>query len=114
MRQPATFRFGRAPGAGILCPCARFCSCFWPPLADDFAGPLASASDPATSCAANPQRITFRAQPPHPFLTWDHAFTDADGRQVQARRHDPEAQADRMLTLRQAGGARLADGSRPT
>lgn len=85
-----------------------------PALADDFAGPFGSASDPATSCAQNPHTITFLAQPPHAFLTWDHAFTAPDGAEIAFRRFDLEAKDTRMLTLREEGGARLPDGSRPT
>lgn len=85
-----------------------------PALADDFAGPFGSASDPATSCAANPHTITFMAQPPHAFLQWDHPFTDETGAEVDLRRFDLEAMDDRVLTLREEGGMRLPDGSRPT
>jgi hypothetical protein len=87
-----------------------------PALADEtaFTGTYGSASDPATSCAANPHTIEFMAQPPHAFLTWDHPFVDANGAEVAAKRYDLEAMDDKMLTLQQEGGTRLPDGSRPT
>lgn len=85
-----------------------------PALADDFAGPFGSASDPATSCATNPHTITFMAQPPHAFLHWDHAVTDATGAETTLRRFDLVGRSDRMLTLLEEGGPRLPDGSRPT
>lgn len=87
-----------------------------PALADEtgFAGPFGSASDPETSCAANPHSITFMTQPPHAFLEWEHPFIDASGQSVALRRFDLEAASPDMLTLREEGGERLADGSRPT
>ncbi|NBZ86573.1 hypothetical protein [Stagnihabitans tardus] len=81
---------------------------------ESFVGQYGSASDPATSCATNPHTIEFMAQPPHAFLTWDHPYIDAAGAEVQGRRFDLEAMGDTMLTLREEGGARLPDGSRPT
>jgi hypothetical protein len=79
-----------------------------------FAGLYGSASDPATSCAANPHRIDFIAQPPHAFLTWQTPWIDAQGAEITMRRFDLEAIEGRKLTLREEGGARLADGARPT
>lgn len=84
-----------------------------PVPAEDFSGTYGSATDPATSCAANPHRLEFMARPPHAFLTWDKPWTGPDGREVTHRRFDLEAMDDRMLTLEEEGGARLADGSRP-
>lgn len=87
-----------------------------PALGDEtaFTGVYGSATDPATSCAANPHTIQFMAQPPHAFLTWDQAYTAPDGAQVSLRRFDLESMDDRMLTLREEGGQRLPDGTRPT
>jgi len=87
-----------------------------PALADEaaFVGTYGSASDPATSCATNPHSIQFMAQPPHAFLTWDHPWVDTDGQEVTGRRFDLEQMGDTMLALREEGGTRLPDGSRPT
>lgn len=86
-----------------------------PAFADEtaFTGTYGSASDPATSCAANPHTIQFMAQPPHAFLTWDHPWIGPDGQEISGRRFDLEQMGDTMLTLREEGGLRLEDGSRP-
>jgi len=83
--------------------------------AQGFDGPYGSASDPATSCAANPHQLGFIANPPHAILQWDHPWTDAEGNTVTDRRYDLLGQTATTLTLRLEGdSARTATGARPT
>lgn len=62
------------------------------------AGQYGSASDPATSCAANPHELGFIANPPHLVLTWEQPRQDgAAQRQV----FDLEDMDDTSFSLRQ-------------
>lgn len=86
-----------------------------PATAQSFEGPFGSASDPATSCAANPHVLRFVANPPHAILQWDHAWTDAAGNTLTGRRYDLLGQTATTLTLRLEGDStRTASGARPT
>lgn len=77
-------------------------------------GQYGSASDPATSCAANPHELDFIAQPPHAIFVWSQPWTDADGTSVSDRRYDLLDYSDTTLTLRLEGDTRRTDtGDRP-
>ena len=78
-------------------------------------GPYGSASDPATSCAANPHQLDFMASPPHAMITWSQPWTDENGNTVSDQRYDLMDYSETTLTLRLEGDTRrTADGDRPT
>lgn len=83
-------------------------------VVDSLRGDYGSASDPATSCAANPHHLDFMAQPPHALFDWTRPWTDNDGFPVSHRRYDILDLSETTLTLRREGDtARTADGGRP-
>lgn len=77
-------------------------------------GQYGSATDPATSCAANPHELSFMTQPPHALFVWTRPWTDAQGETVSDRRYDLLTHTDTTLTLRLEGDTqRTATGDRP-
>lgn len=82
---------------------------------DSLTGSYGSASDTATSCAENPHRLEFMADPPHALFSWDKPWADSDGQMIQGERYDLLDHSDTTLALRREGDpARTSDGRRPT
>jgi hypothetical protein len=71
----------------------------------DATGQYGSASDPATSCAVNPHRIEFTANPPHAQLIWQHPKDGPSG-PLTGERYDIEDYDATRLTLREEGDYR--------
>jgi hypothetical protein len=69
-------------------------------------GQFGSASDPATSCAANPHEMSFEDSPPHLNLTWQSVKEGPVGRPRTNERFDIEGLDDRSMTLREEGDYR--------
>lgn len=55
---------------------------------DTARGQYGSATDSATSCAANPHRLDFMASPPHAMLTWQKPKDDGVGQPRSFERYD--------------------------
>jgi hypothetical protein len=72
-------------------------------LFDAARGQYGSATDPATSCSANPHEMTFMASPPHMMLTWDQPKDDGVGQPRRFERYDVEDFDDTTMTLRAEG-----------
>ena len=51
-------------------------------------GQYGSATDRATSCAANPHQLDFMANPPHAMLNWEKRKDDGVGRSRSFERYD--------------------------
>ena len=69
-------------------------------------GQYGSASDPATSCAANPHQLDFEASPPHANMTWDRPKSGPPGQTRTHERYDIEAYDATTMTLREEGDYR--------
>ena len=81
---------------------------------DALRGQYGSATDPATSCAADPHQLDFMAQPPHALFNWAQPWTDADGNTVIDERYDMLNVTDNTLILRLEGDTRhTATGDHP-
>ncbi len=81
------------------------------PLFDAARGQYGSASDTATSCAANPHEMDFEPSPPHLNLTWESLKEGPSGQPRSHERYDIEAFDDTTMTLREEGDYRPnADG----
>ena len=72
-------------------------------------GQYGSASDPATSCAANPHQLDFMALPPHALLSWSKPRFDENGLPTTGERYDILSNDDTSLTLRLEGDNRRTD-----
>ena len=72
-------------------------------------GQYGSASDPATSCAANPHQLDFMAYPPHALLSWSKPRFDENGLPTTGERYDILSNDDTSLTLRLEGDSRRTD-----
>ena len=80
-------------------------------LFDAARGQYGSATDPATSCAANPHQMDFEANPPHLNLTWERLKEGPPGQPRAHERYDIETFDDTTMTLREEGDFRPnADG----
>ena len=75
-------------------------------LFDAARGQYGSATDPATSCAANPHEMDFEPSPPHLNLTWNSLKEGPAGRPRAHERYDIEGFDDSTMTLRQEGDYR--------
>ena len=81
------------------------------PVFDAMRGQYGSATDPKTSCAANPHQMDFMSSPPHVLLTWDKDKDDGVGQPRHFERYDIETFDDSTMTLREEGDFRPnADG----
>lgn len=80
---------------------------------DTAPGLYGDATDPATSCAANPHRLDFTANPPHVLLTWSAPYTDDAGQTRSRERYDLLDATDSTLTLRLEGETRQTDSGSP-
>lgn len=81
---------------------------------DSLRGQYGSATDPATSCAANPHQLDFMARPPHALFNWAKPWTDADANLISHRRYDLLSTQNSTLILRLEGDShQTADGSHP-
>lgn len=69
-------------------------------------GQYGSATDPATSCAANPHQLDFIADPPHLVLDWRALKAGQPGLPRQREVYDIEGHDDSTLTLREEGDYR--------
>ena len=117
------FVSGLRPGIGHHCNMIRFAILYLVASltaadAQDVFGSLrgqyGSASDPATSCAANPHTLDFMAQPPHALFNWTKPVADAAGQMTTGERYDLLDHSDSTLTLRLEGDPRRTDtGDRP-
>jgi hypothetical protein len=77
-------------------------------------GQYGSATDPATSCAANPHEMNFEASPPHVNLTWQALKDGPSGQPRTHERYDIETFDDKTMTLREEGDYRPnTDGQGP-
>ncbi len=77
-------------------------------------GQYGSATDPATSCAANPHQLDFMAQPLHAMFNWQTPKVGPSGAMVSGERYDILDYDDHSLTLRQEGDVRRTDsGAQP-
>ncbi len=76
---------------------------------DTLGGQYGSASNPETSCAANPHHVEFISQPPHAMFLWTEPWTDIDGISVTDKRYDLLDHTDTTLTLRLEGDTQRAD-----
>ena len=81
---------------------------------DALRGQYGSASDPATSCAADPHQLDFMPSPPHAMFNWSKPWADENGRMISDQRYDLLSVQDNALILRLEGDPRrTADGSHP-
>ncbi len=78
-------------------------------LFDAARGQYGSATDPATSCAANPHRMDFEPSPPHLNLTWDRLKQGPSGQPRSHERYDIETWDDTTMLLREEGDYRNKD-----
>lgn len=72
-------------------------------LPEAAAGQYGSASDPATSCAANPHELGFIESPPHLVLTWQAPKETEGAGQVTREVFDLESTEATSFFLRQEG-----------
>ncbi|MGV8985486.1 MAG: hypothetical protein ACOH2H_04275 [Cypionkella sp.] len=97
-----------------LCLLASLTSAAAQDVLDSFRGQYGSATDPVTSCAANPHSLDFMTQPPHALFNWSKPWTDDSGRMVSNQRYDLLSTQDNSLILRLEGDTRrTASGDRP-
>lgn len=75
-------------------------------LLDVAPGQYGSASDSATSCAANPHQLSFMTSPAHVILTWSQPKDDGTGQPRTLERYDIVDYDDTTLTLREEGDFR--------
>ena len=75
-------------------------------LFDAARGQYGSASDPATSCAANPHQMDFEPSPPHANLRWERLKEGPAGPPRTHERYDIERYDDTTMTLREEGDYR--------
>lgn len=73
---------------------------------DGARGQYGSAVDPATSCATNPHRLDFMANPPHAMMTWDKPKDGGVGQPRTFERYDVEDYDADTMTLREEGDFR--------
>ncbi|MEO8242634.1 MAG: hypothetical protein ABI832_09980 [bacterium] len=73
---------------------------------DTARGQYGSASDPNTSCAANPHQLDFMTSPPHALLTWERPKDGPPGKTRNFERYDVEDFDDLTMTLREEGDFR--------
>jgi hypothetical protein len=74
-------------------------------------GQYGSATDPATSCAANPHQVEFEPSPPHANLTWERVKVGPSGQPRTHERYDVEGYDDTTITLREEGDYRPDPGA---
>ena len=72
-------------------------------------GQYGSASDPATTCAANPHQLDFMTYPPHALLSWSKPRFDENGLPTTGERYDILSNDDSSLILRLEGDNRRTD-----
>ena len=83
-------------------------------ILDTLRGQYGSATDPATSCAADPHNLDFMAQPPHALFSWAQPWSDTDGNTISDERYDMLSVTDNSLILRLEGDTRTtATGDHP-
>jgi len=75
-------------------------------LFDAIRGQYGSATDPATSCAANPHQLDFTTSPPHAVMTWGQPKDDGVGRPRTYERYDIEDYDAGTMTLEADGDFR--------
>ena len=80
------------------------------PMPEGATGLYGSASDPATSCAANPHELGFIANPPHVVLTWDLPKEGPLGGMRQQEVYDLERFGDTSIFLREEAPYRSSEG----
>jgi hypothetical protein len=81
---------------------------------DTAPGLYGDPSDPAASCAVNPHKLEFLANPAHALLTWTKPVPDETGRVRSQERYDILGSSDGSLTLRlERDVRRTDDGSYP-
>ncbi len=95
----------------ILCLASFGASASAQTLFDRAQGSYGSATDPATSCAANPHEMSFETAPPHLNLTWDSLKAGPPGAPRIHERYDIEGMDETSIILREEGDFRpKADG----